>query len=498
LGVYREGNALHTGGTGYKRQLWEGALEIYRHEVTGIAIWSQALDLAEPTVSVGNLEVLFHYVSVARFRELTDFSQGAPGLWSGPEAASGPHGKGVYTTRREPGEFRTLEAAAWNKHSTQIQKDPSSMASYVEQVPYCVAIIAPKEHCFNVKRRATPEMIHGPGKTVLGEAMAQGCDVWVIQSPDREKAIRNVATNSEACLRREFGQRECSLGGEHPSTLVTATFLASCLWAQGNRQEAEPLLRRALAGCDKALGANHPYTLNCVGNLAQCVEEQGMAQEAEELFERVLAGFETSLGEHHVRTLEACGDLAECFHEHGKLEEAERLHRRALAGFEKALGSEHQRTLQSAEMLGFVLSTIGKKEKCTSKSADMVDTPSRERSCMKNDFGARNCFLIGILRSDRQEVNQHGSTGPMQEAEILFRRIKTAREHRLGMHNLTTLQAFENLGMFLGLTGRHQEAIQHISTAFAGFQTLCGVMHPNTQRCAKELVELRDMHSKTA
>jgi len=79
------------------------------------------------------------------------------------------------------------------------------------------------------------------------------------------------------------------LGAEHPSTLTTASNLASSLLSQEKHAEAEAMHRELLAVLKRVLGSEHPNTLATASNLASSLWSQGKHAEAEAMQREVLA-----------------------------------------------------------------------------------------------------------------------------------------------------------------------------------------------------------------
>jgi len=75
--------------------------------------------------------------------------------------------------------------------------------------------------------------------------------------------------------RRALERFEKTLGKEHPSTLTTASNLASLLGSLEEYEAAEEMYRRVLDGRERVLGKEHPKTKDAANNLASVLQSQG-------------------------------------------------------------------------------------------------------------------------------------------------------------------------------------------------------------------------------
>ncbi|CAK9101971.1 Kinesin light chain 1 (KLC 1) [Durusdinium trenchii] len=259
------------------------------HKGLKIKVWADALDLTQAGGD-GDVECYFHYTTQLGFRNITHESKAAvevfASLITSGEKANAWWGKGVYSVRKAPDEWPSVETLLDNNYRNMLK---------------------------------------------LAEVLRHRGDL----------------AEAEALRRRVLEAEEAKLGGKHRNTLTALNNLAVVLWQQGKYEEAEALYCRALEGYEAQFGARHPVTLTSLNNLANLLEDRGKYQEAEPLYRKVLEGMEAQLGARHPDTLISVNNLGALLLDGGKVDESEVLLRRAVEGLEAQLGSQHPGTLRS-------------------------------------------------------------------------------------------------------------------------------------------------------
>ena len=112
------------------------------------------------------------------------------------------------------------------------------------------------------------------------------------------------------------------LGDDHPSTLVSASNLATDLRYLGEHQAARELDEDTLARRRRVLGDDHPSTLVSASNLAADLRYLGEHQAARDLDEDTLARRRRVLGDDHPHTASSRSDLADAYRQAGRTDEA--------------------------------------------------------------------------------------------------------------------------------------------------------------------------------
>merc|ERR1712137_929564 len=107
-------------------------------------------------------------------------------------------------------------------------------------------------------------------------AAQPGCTTKAEVSLDEAEMVGHLATvlgdeyklsMAERLFRRQLGDREASLGEQHPDTLLLLNDLSLLLSIQGRHAEAEGICLRLCRLREQIFGAEHPETLTCLSNL---------------------------------------------------------------------------------------------------------------------------------------------------------------------------------------------------------------------------------------
>jgi tetratricopeptide (TPR) repeat protein len=244
-------------------------------------------------------------------------------------------------------------------------------------------------------------------------------------------------SETEAVVRELIGERERSLGHEHPDTLEARHTLAIALWCEGKYTEAEAEDRALIKLQEKVLGPENPDTLKSRSSLAGALVDQGKYPEAE-AEDRIVITLRTKvLGPEHPDTVKALNNLAIALEYEGKYAEAEKDLREAVALEEKALGPEHPDTL-----------------------------------LMRNNLAAT---LVDQVKYGQAEAEDRAVIG--------------LREKALGPEHLDTLMSRHNLAVVLAAEGKYTEAEQEARAVIKLEQKAFGAEHPETLVMRSDLAE---------
>jgi len=518
LGPYRQGLSLRK-NFAYSVDTSEVEELMYSHRGSGVKVWSRVLDLTPPSTPLTDVELLFHYTSLPRFRTITEMTVEVAELASTLQETS-IFGKGLYASHREPAEFSSLEAVAKNCYAVQLEEDPSSLYQFTQMVRFCIPVIATKPHCFDLHKRATPEMDQGPGRTSRGKAMPTDQDLWLVNTVNQQM-VKDARSNNEASLTRMVEVRRQMNRNDDPETLLSVVSLARCLRSDGKAKEASPLCARALEAHEKSLGLEDPKTLACLKALALCLADQGKDTEAELLLRRAQEGSQRVLGPEHAFTSECTSELAMRLLAKGHAKEAEELLRQSLEARQRALGADHMETLILVDRLGRVLLARGNSKEAQELYKHALDV--REKSLgadhsetLEMVHGLSGCLLAQgkiqeaepltrravagrekVLGSDHPRTLDsldHLSTclrskGAPLDGEALARRVFKGREKAYGKNHARTLEAADHLGMCLLMQKKTREAESLFIIASEGREKLFGAENPDTLASAFNLAE---------
>jgi hypothetical protein len=102
--------------------------------------------------------------------------------------------------------------------------------------------------------------------------------------------------------RRALNGSEKALGPQHPDTLTSMAKLASTLWSQRWRKEAEDMEVQVMETRKRVLGQEHLDTPMAMGNLAFTLKSQSRNEEAISLMETCFQLRKQIIGGHHPDT----------------------------------------------------------------------------------------------------------------------------------------------------------------------------------------------------
>ena len=226
----------------------------YLHWATGIRIWKDFIDVSQGAQEV---VVLFHYTGELAYRNITEPSKTKAEIWASLKALFAHYGQGVYGSSKDPAQFGSLEAILENNYRPQRAlfrqgeaglPDPARAAQLVEEnrrfvdpnsCRWCIAVMAARDTVYDVHKRATPEMVHGPGRNIHGKELDKDRDIWVARVVGDEGAVEAAAGKLVATLRERVRALEAGLGPDHEDTLGEKFRLGTILDARGSYGEAE-------------------------------------------------------------------------------------------------------------------------------------------------------------------------------------------------------------------------------------------------------------------
>jgi len=468
---------METSETGYVCEVTDAGTKVYRHELSGIRVWRQAIELAQPDDR--DLIMLFHYAPEDVFETIAKKPYVSMDEWKLLRDEFCICGSGVYASFQEPAQMGSLECVAQNRYWLQLEEDPRPASHWAAQVMCCIPLLVPTNLAYDVvNERATPEMVYGIGKTVNDQTLA-GCDIWVVRCIDEHQTFVNAPHNTEVRLRRAMNAFEDRLSE------VTQQ-LGELLKAQFRYEEADPLFRRILQGREEMLGATHPRTLSSIDNCAVLLEAQGKPEEAELLHRRTLQGLEERLGPQHPYTLTSMNNLAVFCQDLGKLEDAEQLHRCALNGREKRLGPDHPDTLTSVNNIAVLLKGKG----------DLEEAEVLFRRAMRGRDEKLGTSHPDTLMTVNSLAALMDARGKPEEAEVLFRHTLVGHEERFGASHPDTLTSMNNLAVVLEAQGKLDDAESLHRRALRGREEVFGPAHPDTINSVNNLACLLEAQGK--
>eukprot|EP00913_Durusdinium_trenchii_P029276 g27443.t1 len=465
------------------------------HKGLKIKVWADALDLTQAGGD-GDVECYFHYTTELGFRNITHASKAAvevfASLITSGEKANAWWGKGVYSVRKAPDEWPSVETILDNNYRNMLKRDidlkgreAAIQESFLMLCGRSVRPTSPRL-AFVLRKRGDLAEAEALRRRILDAYQAQ----WGAEHRQTLTALNNLAgvledqgkfEEAEPLHRRALEGREARLGARHPETFTSANNLALLLEKQGKFKEAEPLQRRVLEGREAQLGARHLDTLVSLNNLASLLWRQGKFEEAEPLYRKALEGREAQLGARHPDTLSSLNNLAALLFAQGKLEEAEPLFRRQLEGIEAQLGASHPNTLTFANNLGVLLLDRRKLD----ESEVFLHRAVEGREAQ---LGSQHPHT---LRSVYHLARLSAAQGRLEEAQSHFRRAMEGQVAQLGVRHQETLDSISGLAKLLEAKGSMEEAHELYQRQLDALEELHGSDHPKTRACREHLEHLQ-------
>jgi len=142
-------------------------------------------------------------------------------------------GRGIYCTSLEPAQFGTQHAVLLNNCTNRIDLEGQLrfIAACCKDAEFCVPLLVPRQLAVNVQLGTTPEMVHGAGRNVCGEALRKDRDIWVV-------AETSAAPRTPTASREEDDERPPSGGRRRSTEGLRVSFAADCeeCWYHGGER----------------------------------------------------------------------------------------------------------------------------------------------------------------------------------------------------------------------------------------------------------------------
>jgi tetratricopeptide (TPR) repeat protein len=244
---------------------------------------------------------------------------------------------------------------------------------------------------------------------------------------------------AEPLLTNAAQELASTLGHGHPTSLLSAEYLAELQAARGHFAEAEVTYRRYLDLARRAVKPDQEVILTAVNNLGLVLLRLGKTDEAEGIYRRLLQDSRQVRGPKHPGTLSVINNFATVLEKQKNFAEAEQLFRECLILNREVLGPLHPGTLAIRYNLAYVLKDQGR----------------------------------------------------FDEAEVLFREHLDLQRQAVGSEHPSTLFAIYGLGSLLQGRGQLDEADALVRNCLSTQQRILGPDHPDTLRTAKRLESIQ-------
>ncbi|MFJ3669814.1 FxSxx-COOH system tetratricopeptide repeat protein [Streptomyces sp. NPDC090106] len=276
------------------------------------------------------------------------------------------------------------------------------------------------------------------------------------------------------------GQRALLTPG-HPHTLMTASALAADLGSLGRFDEALELATEAHTGFEDIFGANHPRTLNARNNLALCLRLLGRYDEARTLDEEVYALRRTHLGGAHPHTLFTLTILGRDLRDTGHYEKSVAELSTSHELCKENLGEDHPETLRTAKSLAVSLRRAGRVEEALGLT---------ERTLEHYRLRETPVTTPDVLDCTLNHACDLYAAGVRGRALHLAQDVVGQYRAALGERHPATLDAVNNLGVFLSGSAEHARARLLLERNLAALRTVLGERHPHTLACSVNLANV--------
>ncbi len=152
-----------------------------------------------------------------------------------------------------------------------------------------------------------------------------------------------------------LGERERSLGSQHPDTMQTRQLLAEAYLADGRTKEAFSQYKKAVSDLQRSQGPDHPDTLRARGALGAAYHQAGRMPMAVQMYEQVHASLVRVLGADHPDTLSAALNLGRVYYAVGRLTDAGAMLSDTVARGERVLAPADPLTKAARESLAAIV-----------------------------------------------------------------------------------------------------------------------------------------------
>jgi len=276
----------------------------------------------------------------------------------------------------------------------------------------------------------------------------------------------------EQCRRR--------LGEEHPITLDARNALTSLRIAQSRYGEVESLSAESLAICRRVFEPEDERTLTASNSLARIYKAQGRYDEAEPLYVATLEIRRRRLGDEDPYTLMSMNNLGSLYQEQGRHDEAEPLYVKTLQLRSRVLGETHRATLISMNNLGLLYNAQARYE----KAGALLEKALELRRLVMGPEHPDTLEALNNLAMNKMNQGLH------DEAEPLYVEGLEIQRRTLGPGHSTTLKTMVNLAGLYHKKGRHDEAEPLYGEALRSLRRELGPEHPTTLTAMNNLAVL--------
>ncbi|MEU4219532.1 tetratricopeptide repeat protein [Actinoplanes sp. NPDC026623] len=217
-------------------------------------------------------------------------------------------------------------------------------------------------------------------------------------------------------------------------------------------------------------GDDHPEILRAAQEVARALGDRPEDQEESiETYQNVMWALWDSRGPDDPWFLEVVHDAAKVVFRSGDLARAEEMFQAALDGRERVLGRNHRDSLASAEMLGRVLTAVGRPAEAEALHRDVLDRRCRATG---GDADAARVARLDVARSLLAQ-------GRAQEAAVEFRALTEEAERDWGPQDPRTAGSRSNLAGALFELGELEEAARMFRAGLAAESRDDGTGHNN-------------------
>jgi len=257
--------------------------------------------------------------------------------------------------------------------------------------------------------------------------------------------------------------RRAGLGAEHRDTLATRGLLAYLRQLRGDLEGAVADFRGLAAVQERVLGRTDKDTIDSLLSVADGLEDLGQLDDALHVSRDAAERAETALGPESGAALTARSIEGETLSTLGRKDEAAAVFTRVVASKERVYGPDHPSTLVTLDMLASVLGSQMKDDESIALHRRVV-----ERAVA--GLGERHRATLSYMNNLAQALRH---AGRLDEAEPIYRRVVELDREVKGPLDTSTLIGQSNFALLLNAKGNHEESLELLSGALAGFkQTL--------------------------
>jgi len=265
--------------------------------------------------------------------------------------------------------------------------------------------------------------------------------------------------------------------------LACTDILATVLFFQGQRGEAEEVRRQLLSSCEMELGKTDSFTLAAAYSLGEFYSEQGAYDIAQTLYIPVLQRFR-DLQQFGLEAIKVATLLAISYRQQGNFDEAVKICTEAIVWSTQAFGEDHIETLAVYDILGRTYLQKG----ATSDAEELYLTRLEKQS-------KGHKLEISVRNNMAELMRQQGQFDAAEELTRVALQLSVTRHGKMHPESINMAGQVVSAALNRDLTDQLEEsALETIELKVKVF----GITHPSTINTLSALAYAYAAHGRFA